>query len=206
MASTRGLAAILAADVAIYRRGARLCAADPIQPRPRADGKPIRRRQRAADAARGILDPAAPRLARMADPLHLGRLCRLHLACADRAAVDDAAAAAPADPGLRIPGLGAQCTGRSAGGDQPRHFRRRQDDRRDVARPADRAGSAETGAGRVPRAHRRRGRRHEVGGAAAAQGFPAAPRSALARIQPDRARRGMVDPDPGLRRGRRRAL
>jgi aminobenzoyl-glutamate utilization protein B len=50
-----------------------------------------------------IRDPAAPRLARVADPLHLGRLCRLHLTRADRAALDDAAAAAPAEPRLRNP-------------------------------------------------------------------------------------------------------
>ena len=43
----------------------------------------------------------APRAARVADPLHLARLCRLHLARADRAALDDAAAAAPAEPRLQ---------------------------------------------------------------------------------------------------------
>jgi aminobenzoyl-glutamate utilization protein B len=39
---------------------------------------------------------------RMADPLHLGRLCRLHLARADRAPPDDAAAAASAERRLRV--------------------------------------------------------------------------------------------------------
>jgi hypothetical protein len=72
-----------------------------------------------------IRDPVAPRLARVADPLHLGRLRRLHLARADRAAVDDAAAAAPPQPRLRITGLGAQRAGRSAGGDQSRYLSRR---------------------------------------------------------------------------------
>jgi metal-dependent amidase/aminoacylase/carboxypeptidase family protein len=59
-------------------------------------------------------------------------------------------------------------------------------------------------AGRIPRTHRRRNRRHEMGSAAAAQGFRTAGRSALARIHPDRARRRMVDPNPGLRLRRRR--
>jgi metal-dependent amidase/aminoacylase/carboxypeptidase family protein len=87
---------------------------------------------------------------------------------------------------------------------------RRQDDRRDPARPADRAGSAETGTGRVPGTHRRRGRRNEMDGAAAAQGLRASGRPALARIHPNCARRGMVDPHPNWRRraalisGRRR--
>ena len=40
--------------------------------------------------------------------------------------------------------------------------------------------------------------------AASAEGFRAAGRSALARIHPDRARRGMVDPDPNDRLRRRR--
>jgi hypothetical protein len=72
-------------------------------------------------------------------------------------------------------------------------------------RTPDRAGSAAAGARRVPRSHRRRHRRREVGGATAYEGLGAAGRPALARIHPDRARRGVVDPDPGLWRGRRRS-
>src|SRR5277367_5724147 len=94
-------------------------------------------RARLAAAPRSFTNFNEPpvRVDGVADELHLGRLRRLHLACADGAALDDAATPAPADPRLRIPGLDTQCAGRAAGGDQPRYLPRRQNDRRDLPRP-----------------------------------------------------------------------
>ena len=58
----------------------------------------------------------------MADPLHLGRLCRLHLARADRAAVDDAAAAAPAEPHSESPAWAHNALGGLPAANNPGNF------------------------------------------------------------------------------------
>ena len=115
---------------------------DPSQSRPEADGESVPRGLRAADAAAGVRGPTPESAAGMAAELHLGRLRRLYVACADGTPLDHAAAPAPAKRRLRLPGLDRQRSGRAAGGDQPRHLPRSQDDRSHLHRPVDQAGVA----------------------------------------------------------------
>ena len=145
---------------------------------------------------------AAVRPAVLAEASQRRRLCGVLLACADGAAAGRAAAAAPADAGLRLSELDLQRPRRAAGGDGPRDVRRGQDHGADAGGSGDPAGDAGGGAGGVPRPHRRH-RRAGLGRAAAAGGFRPAGRPALAGIRQHPARRGMVHPDAAPRDGGR---
>jgi metal-dependent amidase/aminoacylase/carboxypeptidase family protein len=98
------------------------------------------------------------------------------------------------EPGYRYP----EWT-RFAMGGTPRHHRPDvvdggQGHRADAGRPRRRPGPAGALQGGVPRAHRRRHRRHEMDAAAAAGEVPGARRIPLAGVCRDGARPGMVDP------------